>query len=396
MRRCLVALLTLGLLIPLGACGGTASPTSSLVSATQPTNQSAPTSQPTSAPTATSPSTVASAATTATVASSAGSAASHNPTPTATGAVSPTSSPSAQAKINVLDVHSLPLGDGKVSTSAKVGYVYSCQTQFKVGGAEHTGSWIHGDTWDLTQKIAVEGKVTWPNAQFQITTNGNQRAITGNGLPVDSVTGIFPIQKSDPAYQIDTNPNSIKTQNVSFSLPLNPTPAASPSCVPMGMIGVALNGVAIFNALDASGRDAVAHETQDVCDGHPQSQGIYHYHGPSPCMPGESGNNQLVGYALDGYGIYSMYDANGKEITNADLDACHGTTSPVLWNGKMVTMYHYVLTQEYPYTIGCFMGSPIRVRAEASSQSVASAVTDSLAVSSLLADKPQLTYAAQS
>ena len=82
-------------------------------------------------------------------------------------------------------------------------------------------------------------------------------------------------------------------------------------------------------------------------------------------MPGESGNNQLVGYALDGFGIYSMYDANGMEITNADLDACHGTTSEVMWNGNLVNMYHYVLTQEYPYTIGCFMGTPVRVRAQA-------------------------------
>ena len=61
-----------------------------------------------------------------------------------------------------------------------------------------------------------------------------------------------------------------------------------------------------------------------------------------------------------------MYDANGKEITNAYLDACHGTTSEVMWNGKLVNMYHYVLTQEYPYTIGCFMGTPVRVRAQVS------------------------------
>ena len=81
-------------------------------------------------------------------------------------------------------------------------------------------------------------------------------------------------------------------------------------------------------------------------------------------MPGADGNNQLVGYALDGFGIYSKYNANSMEMTDADLDACHGTTSPVMWNGKMVSIYHYVLTQEYPYTIGCFRGSPVRVRAE--------------------------------
>jgi YHYH protein len=127
----------------------------------------------------------------------------------------------------------------------------------------------------------------------------------------------------------------------------------------MGAIGYALNGVAIYNALDDAGRDAVAHEVQDSCDGHPQQAGQYHYHGPSECMPHADEHNALVGYALDGFGIYSPYDADGQEYTNADLDECHGTTSEIEWNGEMVSMYHYVLTQEYPYTIGCFRGTPV-------------------------------------
>jgi hypothetical protein len=127
----------------------------------------------------------------------------------------------------------------------------------------------------------------------------------------------------------------------------------------MGMIGVALNGVAIFNALDEGGRDAVAHEVQDTCSGHPERQGEYHYHGPSGCIPHENEKNALIGYALDGFGIYSNTDAQGKSLTNADLDECHGTTSTVNWNGKDVSMYHYVLTNEYPYTIGCYKGTPV-------------------------------------
>ncbi len=138
-------------------------------------------------------------------------------------------SPPAQGKIDVLDVHHLPLGDGKVSTSPQTGFVFSCQTDFKTAGAQHTGSWIQGDTWDLTEKIAVEGEITWPDAQFDISMSGDQRVITGNSLPVDSETGIFPIQRTDPAHQIDPNPNSIQKQNISFSLSSNPTIATSPS-----------------------------------------------------------------------------------------------------------------------------------------------------------------------
>jgi hypothetical protein len=34
-------------------------------------------------------------------------------------------------------------------------------------------------------------------------------------------------------------------------------------------------------------------------------------------------------------------DAAGDLPTNADLDECHGRTSPILLDGEVVTMYHY-------------------------------------------------------
>ena len=269
-------------------------------------------------------------------------------------------------RTDVLDVHRLPLGDGKVSTDPRRGYVMSCRTTFRDGGAQHVGPWIHGETWDMTEKIAVQGRVNWPQATFQIRTQGADRLVSrilqGNGLPVDTPTGGFPIAHDDPAFQFDRNPNAIEPQQIVLTLPLNPEMAAASSCVPMGMIGVALNGVAIYNALDDGGRDAVAHEVLDICNGHPQMQGQYHYHGPSACLPNQTANEMLVGYALDGFGIYGMHDAQGREITDPDLDECHGRTSEVQWDGARVSIYHYVLTREYPYTIGCFRGTPVRTR----------------------------------
>ena len=265
---------------------------------------------------------------------------------------------------DTFDVTRIPLGDGKVSTSPEVGYVYSCTTSFRGGGAAHTGGWIHGDTWNLNEKVAVSGSIAWPNAVFSAVVEGARRFITGNGLPTNSRTGVFPIKSSDLASAYDRNPNSIEAQDVSYALPANPTFAASASCVPMGAIGIALNGVAIYNALDDAGRDAVAHETQDSCDGHPQSAGEYHYHGPSSCMPNATKRNTIVGYALDGFPITSMYDAAGHYYTDADLDACHGMTSTYTdASGNTKTGYHYVLTQEYPYTIGCFKGTPVLAHA---------------------------------
>jgi hypothetical protein len=269
-------------------------------------------------------------------------------------------------RIDVLDVHALRIGDGKISLLPQRGYVMVCNTNLHGGGAQVAGPWIHGDTWDLTQKISVQGRITWPQAQFEIASAGDERVVSriirGNGLPVNTPTGTFPVSFSDAAFQIDRNPNSIQSQNVVLTLPMNPELAAAPSCVPMGMIGVALNGVAIYNGLDGGGRDAVAHEVQDLCNGHPQREGQYHYHGPSACLPEQTGKEKLVGYALDGFGIYSIYDAQGRELTNADLDVCHGRTSEVEWNGARRSIYHYVLTREYPYTIACFRGTRIRAR----------------------------------
>lgn len=264
-----------------------------------------------------------------------------------------------------LDLHALPLGDGKISTEPQTGYVWSCQTQFNGKGAFRDGDWINSNgTWDKTAKVMVDGSVNWANAKFSIAVADESRTITGNDLP-NHPTGIFPIQSSDDAYLYDHNPNSITEQKLAFSLPLNPTLSDSPSCLPMGMIGVLNSGVALFNALDGEGRDAAAHEVQDSCEGHPEITGEYHYHTLSPCVQtgsDTSGKSQLMGYALDGFGIYVSFDENGHLLTNADLDECHGRSSEIEWNGQTVVMYHYEASAEYPYTIGCFRGTPVQVQ----------------------------------
>ena len=256
-----------------------------------------------------------------------------------------------------VDLTRLQVGDGKYSTSPQAGYVFSCQTQFTGGGATGTGNWMNGDgTWDATKKAVVDGSVTWPHS-FTISVQGDQRVFTGNNLP-DHPTGVFPISSSDDAYAVDRNPNSIREQSVTLTLPATPAVAAQPSCVG-GEVGIMLSGVVIFNAFDAEGRDAGAHEVQDACDGHPQASGFYHYHTLSDCLEDSAtGHSELMGYAFDGFGIYGYYGEDGKELTNADLDACHGHAHAVEWDGQVVEMYHYHATQEFPYTVGCFMGTP--------------------------------------
>jgi hypothetical protein len=260
----------------------------------------------------------------------------------------------------------LPIGDGKVSLSGpKRGWVYACQPgNPNAGGAFKDGPWIRGDgSFDLTAKAAVDGTVTWSSARFAAKRGAKKVMLGGNGLPVRTPTGTFPVSAADDAYQYDRNPNSIRTQPVSVSLPASPRTAARPSCLPFGAIGYATNGVAVFNALDGQGRDAVAHEVLDGCDGHPERTGQYHYHRIPSCLAkGESkaAHSRLVGYALDGYPIYGYRGDGGKQLTDAALDVCHGHTGTVVLAGKRVRTYHYHATLEYPYTLGCFHGTPVR------------------------------------
>jgi hypothetical protein len=263
----------------------------------------------------------------------------------------------------------IPLGDGKVTTSPRVGYIYSCTNQFRGGGARGSGPWIDSTTgvWNESAKIHVEDSVSWPDASHAFTLSGADRILKTNDLPSGAVTGNFPISSSDPAYQYDTNPNHIQAQSFDWTVPADPTAAASPGCLGLGPIGVSIDGVVFFDALDAAGRDAGAHEIQDSCGGHPQGAGIYHYHFYSPCLATaaseKAGSSTLVGYALDGYGIYVERDSHGNLPTDADLDVCHGRTSRILWDGKKVVMYHYDVTVEYPYTLGCFHGTAVNSHA---------------------------------
>jgi len=254
---------------------------------------------------------------------------------------------------------SLPVGDGKISDRPRAGYVYACPRgwfapPFGAPGARATGAWFHGATWNPLEKPHVQGHVLWPEARFTATTEQQAVRLRGNGLPVGTPTGRFPITPDDPAWSYDTNPNPIRPQLIDLAIPLAPQPAAQPGCLPMGMIGVSLTGVPFYNALDEGGRDAAAHEIQDKCDGHPQQRGQYHYHSGSACLAGRE-SNALVGWALDGYPILGMRDAAGKLLWSRDLDACHGRAETVAAAGRPYR-YAYRLTPDYPYVMGCFTG----------------------------------------
>jgi hypothetical protein len=292
-------------------------------------------------------------------------ACSHGPqSPTSATPVAVTTAVAAPVASAPIDPSRIPVGDGKLTTSSpRAGYLLVCtipSSQNPPGRAP----WISGDTWDSTAKIAVQGSVSWPS-QFSVNLLGALLSVMGNGLP-SHATGVFPIARgSDPAAQYDGNPNAITASAIAWGLPANPQMNTTPACTTLGAIGVLLTGARLYNASDADGRDAVAHEVQDACDGHPQGAGQYHYHNASRCWPDmrlASGHSALIGYAADGFGVYGNLGIGGVSLTNADLDECHGHAHEVTVDGTSTTRYHYHATREFPYTVGCFRGTPVTIR----------------------------------
>ena len=252
----------------------------------------------------------------------------------------------------------LPVGDGKVVLDGpEQGFVYLCREGGEGGGADVRGPWfVNGDTeYDLNLKISVQGEVTW-DGTYAVEVDGDVRRVTTNDVPDDHPTGQFPVDPDDPAYEYDRNPNTISEQDLAYELDATPEVADEPSCMG-GESGVMNTGVALFNALDAGNRDAGAWEVQDSCEGHPEVTGAYHYHTLSSCIDDVSVDT-IIGWALDGFPITGPTVGEGNVLTTADLDECHGITSTLDIDGEQVTTYHYVMTQDFPYSVSCFRGTP--------------------------------------
>ena len=82
------------------------------------------------------------------------------------------------------DLTALPLGDGRTTTTSP-----QPRLPLRVpgpltggGGASRDGPWIHGSTYDLTQKVSVDGSVSWPGS-FTRRSRRSVIRLSGNGLP---------------------------------------------------------------------------------------------------------------------------------------------------------------------------------------------------------------------
>lgn len=130
------------------------------------------------------------------------------------------------------------------------------------------------------------------------------------------------------------DPNTLSAQSVTMDIPMNPT--TTNAAMALGAVGMALNGVMIFDNQAAPGDD-IYNElgSFDPCMGHPDPNGVYHYH----CEPYAISydDDHLIGVLRDGYFVYGRLEMDGSTPT---LDSRGGITSPTQYSGG-ASVYHY-------------------------------------------------------
>ena len=236
-------------------------------------------------------------------------------------------------------------------------------------------------------------------ASVKISVSGNTRTIKSNGIPSHKV-GNFPNSG---------NPNAIKSQNYTFTVPANPRKGSATTLGLQLAFGVGVNGVPFdpgaaefwqgqrnsgwqYEALSGAVTLGV-----DANYAHVQPNGAYHYHGlPVGLMQNlgwsSSKASPLIGWAADGFPIYAMTAELGGKVKLMqssyrlksgnrpggsqpggrydgtfiqdyvyvagadDLDECNGAT--VVTDEFPNGTYAYFLTQTYPVIPRCHMGTP--------------------------------------
>jgi hypothetical protein len=194
-----------------------------------------------------------------------------------------------------------------------------------------------------------------------ITKSGTDIVIQTKGLPPHRT---FYYGVSSPNYATfdrsggrAPNPNTLREQNVTMTIPSNPVSRGLTITTAMvdrtantntneysgGAVGVALDSVLLFNDQAAPG-DNIDNEafTFDGYNAHPQQQGQYHYHTSTPgplevlqkigatssTTPG-SASVELYGILCDGTLVLGCTELDGSQPSGGDFDGQNGHTHDI-------------------------------------------------------------------
>ena len=221
-------------------------------------------------------------------------------------------------------------------------------------GPADAGVWIEdGQVWDLDGAFITGLASFYDDARWQLYD------------PVSGEVNVTDTQEScnaaarpdvDPAYQnycVECSLDYIADSTITFLIPTEPVFQDTTSDFGMmGKVGVSLSGV-VFDPPAPVDAILGAHTIAafDDCGGHVNPHTGYHYHAATGCsveVAQDDGHAPLLGYAMDGFGIYGMVDGDGSEPS--DLDECRGHSDDARG-------YHYhVASAGENMFIGCLHG----------------------------------------
>lgn len=127
-------------------------------------------------------------------------------------------------------------------------------------------------------------------------------------------------------YCVECLPEYFKDQVTTFVIPVTPQYQNTSQRFGRGGIGLAFNGVK-FDPPAPVHAILAAHTIAPLDDhgGHVNPHGGYHYHaatGSTKEIEQKDDHAPMIGYAIDGFGIYALLDKNGNKPS--DLDECGG------------------------------------------------------------------------
>jgi hypothetical protein len=187
-----------------------------------------------------------------------------------------------------------------------------------------------------------------------VSTSGSTVTLASQDVPdhVSPYWGTGNALYEAPHAGMQVNPFRIVAQSLTMRVPAAPA-VSGMTDTPLGPIGMAINGVALFNQY-AAGRVPLTTEivSFDRFNGHPSPSSQYHYHFEPVSITGGDPAG-LVGVLLDGFPVYGPQDAGG--VTPTNLDACNGHTGVTA--DAPAGVYHYHTTTAVPYIAGCFRGT---------------------------------------
>jgi hypothetical protein len=219
-------------------------------------------------------------------------------------------------------------------------------------------AWLRPGYKDLQGNIVTKDTFV-PDNVVLIFKNDGFLTMKAKNIP-NHPTAKFPDTYGTQGY----NPSYIQELDKTYRLPLNPVlnPDAIATdahdtnhALPMGAIGVAVNGVVFYNPFDAGMQDASS--IMDRCCGHPSPDNRYHYHKYPVCVNTpfvDKGDapSEVIGFAFDGLPVYGPYQSAGvmaKDSTTNPLNAFNACYDDVRG-------WHYHVTPgKFPYIIGGYL-----------------------------------------